>query len=213
MLSALLLIACTAAPPTVDAVSPAEGQPGDAVKILGDQLVEGTTATLGGQPVDGLTVRGLTLMEGKVPAGLAPGPVELVVTAPDGQSARKAAAFEVKGAPKEEVPCGGDYTAYSAVATDQQVIKLDRFYKKPKESREVIELHFRDIEAIEYQARVMDDGAWCSAILIRMKDGGRYLFDDDHDVDLKDRAQEIAQGIGRGIDVLAEEPRPEPEAE
>ncbi|MCB9797634.1 MAG: IPT/TIG domain-containing protein [Alphaproteobacteria bacterium] len=211
MLLPLLLLACAADPPSVELVDPAEGKPGDALEIVGAHFAEGSQVSLGGQPLGELSVKGVTLIQGKVPDGLAPGPHELVVTAPDGQAAKKAGAFTVAAPPKALVPCGGEFTTYSAVATDTQLVKLDRHWPGDEKKREVIEIPFRDVEAVEYQATVGEDGEWCSAIILRTKKGDRHLFDDDHEVDLKSRAQEIAQGVGAGIDVLEEAPRPEAE--
>lgn len=211
MLAALMLLACTAEPPVVEAVSPEEGKPGEALRVVGSGFVDGATVTLGGAPVADVSVKGLTLIEGTAPAGLAPGPQELVVENPDGQVGKKTGAFTVAAPPKELVPCGGEYTTYSAVATDSKTIKLDKHVPGDESKREIVEVAFRDVDAIEYSAAVGKDGKWCSAIIVRTTTGQRHLFDDDHDVDLKSRAQEIAQGIGRSIDVIADEERPKEE--
>jgi hypothetical protein len=70
---ALLLLACGGPAPTLDGVNPAEGPPGASVKVLGANFDPAATATLGGAPLEDLTVRGPVLIEGKVPAASARG--------------------------------------------------------------------------------------------------------------------------------------------
>ncbi len=48
-----------------------------------------------------------------------------------------------------------------------------------------------------------DDGT-CSAIFLRMKNGDVHLFDDDTEEDLLERAQEMAGGMQKPIDIIAD---------
>lgn len=196
----LALWACGAEPPQVDQLDPAAGAAGAAVRIVGERFTPDTTATLGGQPVPDLVVRGATLLEGRVPEGLAPGPQELVLSAGGAEVARKAAAYTVEAPPPADEPCAGRYTAYSAVASDSQMIKIDRFYTG-EDRRELIELPFRDITRIEYEELALADGRLCSVIFVRTKDDRRYMFDDDTEEKLRARAQELAVGLGKDISV------------
>jgi len=204
-----LLIACTAAPPTVDAVTPEVGAPGETVRVVGSNFAEGITATLGGQPLENLVVHAATL-EGVVPAGLAPGAHELVVTDAGGQAVTVAEAYTVKGGEPVSlgVPCAGEFTAYSTIVTNQKQFVIDRRYKGDDSKNVVERLAFRDITGIQYEEVRMtggkDDGEICSAIWVTTKDDKRHLFDDDTEVRLRKRAQEIAVGVQKPFDILAE---------
>lgn len=201
---ALLVLACGGPAPTLDGVNPAEGPPGAAVKVLGANFDPAATATLGGSPLTDLTVRGPVLIEATVPAGLSAGPLDLVVTNPDGQSVTLPAAYTVKLA-EALVPCGGAYTAFSAVATDSGTVKIDKHYKEPKGKIEQVSVPIADLDAIEYSATAQPSGQVCSAIVLRTKSGERHLFDDDLDASLKDRAAELAQGLGKKLDIGQED--------
>ncbi|MBK7761219.1 MAG: IPT/TIG domain-containing protein [Deltaproteobacteria bacterium] len=200
----LLILACGGPAPTVDGVTPTEGPPGAQVKVLGANFDPAATATLGGAPLTSLTVRGPVLIEANVPDGLSAGPLDLVVTNPDGQSVSLAGAYTVKLA-EALVPCGGGYTAFSAVATDSGTVKIDKHYKEPKGKIEQVSVPIADLDAIEYSATAQPDGRVCSAIVLRTKAGERHLFDDDLDSSLKDRAAELAQGLGKKLDVGQED--------
>lgn len=211
LVSLLLFAACGAPAPTIDLMQPQTGGDGVEVKIVGDNFAQGSTATLGGVALESVNVRGVTLIEAVVPAGLSPGPHPLVVTGPDGSSVTVAGAFELVAALRDDVPCGGEYTSYSAIATDSGKIKLDRYFPKEDNRREIIELPIRDVKAIEYEARLQDDGTLCSVIFVKMEDGNRYMFDDDTKVDLKKRAQDMAVGLGKRIQVVHEDSLPKEE--
>jgi len=204
-----LLIACTAAPPTVDAVSPDVGSPGDTIRVVGSDFAEGVSATLGGQALEDLVVYAATL-EGAVPAGLAPGEHDLVVTGAGGQAITLAGAFTVKGSEPLDlgVPCAGDFTAYSTIVTNQKQFVIDRRYKGDDSKNVVARLAFKDITGIQYEEVRMeggkDDGKICAAIWVTTKDDKRHLFDDDTEVRLRKRAQEIAVGVQKPFDIVAE---------
>ncbi len=208
----LLLLACSK-PPVIDLMDPATGSAGDAVQILGSEFTAETTATLGGQPIADLVVKGPVALGGTVPAGLGDGAHELVVTTPAG-SATRAGAFTVKVQAQADagVPCAGEFTAFSQLSLAREVMVIDKHFKKqPGEEegkRDTVRLPFRDIARIVYQeAKVTDEGEErvCSAIWVETRSGDRHLFDDDTTENLQARANEIAVGIQKPLDVVRAE--------
>ncbi len=203
--SLLLLLACAAEPPAVDAVSPEQGEAGATLQIVGSHLTGATGATLGGQPLSGFKVLGAVGVQGTVPDGLSPGAHDLVLTAADGATVTVTGAFTVLSAEAEDIgaPCAGDFTAYSTITANQETIVIDRRYKGDKEKNHVARIPFKEVERIEYE-EVEVDGEVCSAIWIATDDNKRHLFDDDTEIKLRKRAQEIAVGIQKPIEVIAE---------
>ena len=63
------------------------------------------------------------------------------------------------------------------------------------------------MEGVQYQAEVQGD-AVCSAILLVLKDGRRLVYEDSKELNFKKKAQELAQIVGVGIDVLKDEALP-----
>ncbi len=206
-----LLLACAADPPGVDVVDPSGGNAGDTVKIVGGGFQDGATATLGEQPMT-VTFRGLTLLEGTVPEGLAPGEHGLVVTNPDGQDVQVPRAFAISAPPEELVICDDSITAYSQLAAGRELIKIDRHKTGAPEGTEPerLEIKFSEIEAVEYEARVIGDD-YCSAIVLRLKSGRRLVYEDSKQMIFKKKAQELAQIAAVPIDVTHEDPDVAPE--
>lgn len=195
---------CSSPPPAVDAVSPTSGKAGETVRVVGENFADGAAVTVGGQPLGALVVRGAATIEGTVPEGLSPGAHDVVVTQGE-QSVTAAGAFTVIGAQPVDVgvPCAGEFTAYSTVVTAQEKFVIDRRYKGDESKNTVERIPFREVEGIQYE-EVDFEGEVCAAIWIVTGDGRRHLFDDDTEVRLKKRAQEIAVGVGKPIDVVAE---------
>lgn len=211
-IAALLFLACSK-PPVVDLVDPSEGAAGAEIQILGSEFTPDASATLGGQPVEGLVVRGVVVLSGTVPAGLEAGPHDLVVTTAGG-SGKKGGAYTVKvqQALDAGVPCGGGFTAFSQLSMAREVMVIDKHYKAgpngEEGKRDTVRLPFKDIASIAYQeAKVTQEGEerTCSAIWVVTKSGDRHLFDDDTTENLQQRANEIAVGIQKPIDVTRAE--------
>lgn len=202
-----LLLACTAAPPTLSVVDPATVKPGETVKLVGSDFQEGATATAGGQDL-AVQFKGMTLLEGTVPQ-LGPGEHSVIVANPDGQTATLPGALTIPEPPAELKICDPDYTAYTQLAGGRELIKID-VHRKDKDEPERLEIQFRDVDGVEYGGRVQGD-AVCSAIVLKLKDGRRLVYEDSKELNLKKKAQELAQVVGVGIDVVADEALPEAE--
>ena len=210
--AALLLLACSK-PPVIDLVDPASGAAGTPIQILGSEFTPDTTATLGGQPVSDLAVRGVVALSGTVPEGLEAGPHDLVVTAAAGTATLAGAfAVQVQSQADAGVPCAGDFTAFSQLSMAREVMVIDKHFKKrdgeEEGKRDTVRLSFRDIARIEYQeAKVTEEGEEriCSAIWVVTKSGDRHLFDDDTSENLQPRANEIAVGLQKPIEVTRAE--------
>ncbi|HJN75887.1 MAG TPA: hypothetical protein QGF58_18295 [Myxococcota bacterium] len=198
-----LLIACAANPPGVDLVDPSGGKPGDRVRVVGNDFQQGASATLGGEAAE-LSYKGVISLELTVPE-LTPGEHELVVTNPDGQTATVPRAFAVAPPPEALSICSGAYTAYSQLAASRKIIKIDRHPTGDGE-RETLQIDFSDIAAVEYEARVQGDD-YCSAIILRLKDGRREVYEDSKDLVFRTKAQELANVLGTPVDVTHEDPR------
>src|SRR5262245_21396560 len=102
--STLLLAACgdrpnapspvadpSTAPLTISTVAPTEGFAGQRLIVSGRGFTAGTTLTLGGVPAEGVTI-GFGTLGGNIPPH-PEGPVDVVVTNPDGRTATLTAAF------------------------------------------------------------------------------------------------------------------------
>ena len=204
LIATLPLIACTQAPPTLSVVDPKAGEPGERVKLVGADFQEGATATMGGQD---LAVKrlGATLLEGTVPL-LEPGDHTVIVANPDGQNTSSPGAFPI-AAPQEELTiCAQGYTSYTQLAAGRSIIKID-IHRPDTEDIEQLEIKFRDVEGVEYQAKVQGD-AVCSAILLNLKNGRSLVYEDSKELNFRKKAQQLAQIVGVGIDVTADESLP-----
>lgn len=203
-----LLVACSTPPPSPTAIKPAAGNPGTAVVVSGQHFGPGTTARLGAWPLsDGVRLDEQTL-RGSVPMDAPPGALVLVVTDGQGRTATLPAAFTVTP-PRATLdnPCDPDIKLFSHIPPTADVVRLD--LHPPKGPVEQEQIPVRDIEAVEYEARRLGDSL-CSSIWLRTRQGARHLFDSDDQVPLRQQAQRVANGIGKKLDVVAEEPQPEP---
>jgi len=200
-----LLFACAANPPGVDVLAPGGGKPGDVVRVVGNDFQDGASATLGGAPAD-VSFKGIVSLELTVPE-LGPGEHELVVTNPDGQSATVPRAFAVAAPPVEIAICSGEYTAYSQLAASRKIIKIDRHPTGDVGEREILEIDFGDVDAVEYEARVQGED-YCTAIVLRLAEGRRVVYEDSKELVFRQKAQQLANVIGCPVDVTHEDPQP-----
>ncbi|MED5371536.1 MAG: IPT/TIG domain-containing protein [Myxococcota bacterium] len=200
-----LLLACTAAPPTLSAVDPGTAKPGDSLTLIGADFQQGATATAGGQDL-AVEFKGAVQLVGTVPE-LAAGAHTVIVANPDGQSATLPGALTIPEPPAVLKICDPDQTAYTQLAGGRELIKIDVHHKGIEEP-ERLEIGFREVAGVQYEGRVQGD-ALCSAIVLELKDGRRLVYEDSKELNLKKKAQELAQVVGVGIDVVADEALPQ----
>jgi hypothetical protein len=81
----------SSAPLTIASLSPTEGVAGQRLIVSGNGFNAGTTLTLGGLPAENVTV-GAGTLGGTIPSHPG-GPVDIVVTNPDGRSATRTGGF------------------------------------------------------------------------------------------------------------------------
>jgi hypothetical protein len=208
----LFALACTPEPPTVSGITPASGPAGTAVTITGSNFAEGTTARLGGQTLDELSITSPTELSGKVPASVKPGPTDLVVQSPGGQAAISKA-YTLSIPEPEGPPCKSKERRMTSIGTQKDVVKIDRY---PDGQDEPVRSQYpvRDIERVLLENTMMDGDERCSAIYLGLKAGGRVLFDADSSMDLRGQAQKIGNGLGKPVDVAKDEwPAEQPAAE
>jgi MYXO-CTERM domain-containing protein len=93
-------------PPLITGTSPASGAPGTPLTINGSGFQSGATVILGGTIIDGASAGG-GQVGFNVPSSVPNGVYDLAVENPDGQWAKVAAAFEVKGATAPSTPSSG----------------------------------------------------------------------------------------------------------
>lgn len=207
-----LLAACTADPPRLDAVTPEKGGPGQAIVILGDHFEEGVEVALCGKPLQGLTRKSPTRIEGQVAEAAEAGACELVVTNPDGRRAALPEAFTVPPQDKEE-PCGGNYTAYSQFAPDRELVVIDRHYLdeggEPTGKRQTLRIPFDEVKKFEVENISQEEGL-CSAVFVLTTDGRRVLFDNSREVDLTRRAYTMGNAAAKPVDVVRDDGRNTP---
>ncbi len=205
----LALVFACATDPVVSGVDPASVIAGGAVKVSGEGFAEGAQVALigpsGPVALDQVTIRGVVVAEVTVPPTVPAGTYDVSVTV-DGRTGVASGALEVT-APPVEVPCAGDYQANTQLSLAREVIVIDRFFLKGprKDERETLRVSLGDIEGVEYELVKMDDGRLCSVIFVRKDDGSRVMFDDDTEVDLKDRAYRLSRDIGKPVKVTRED--------
>jgi hypothetical protein len=196
LLSAMLF-ACSQ-PPSVTAVEPNRALPGEPVAVIGERFVEPVAVSLegGAAPVP---IQPSSVAAGRVtltiPDGTAAGTYDLVVRT-SGVAVRAPGAFLVLAPPADE-PCGGLYRANTKVAALAREVVIDRFYRDGH--RETIRAKLDEIATIEHAKVPGPDGATCSVITLVKSDGERLRFADDAKVDLANRAQKLAQEIGKPV--------------
>lgn len=189
-----LLLAC-AQPPQISTIVPVAGPPGTAITVSGANLVQGTTLLLGGKELGDLKVTPPGTITGTVPQDLGPGKFDLVVTTSSGRVTRSDA-FNVVLPPPTN-PCGGTEKRFTHIPPTADVVKIDRHLGKGQVQRTQIKT--REIEAIEVE-RTQQGSSTCAAIWLRTR-SGRVLFDAQQDVDLRNQAQDIANGLHKPLKV------------
>ena len=198
------LLACASAP-QVAGVDPSSAKPGEMVRVLGDGFGPGATVALVGPDarfsLEDVAVQGVVAVDGKVPLSVATGTYGIEVTV-DGRVGTLASALTVE-VPPTEVPCAGDYQANTQLSLARGLIVIDRFFQRGARNgeRETLRLEINALAGVEYELVRMDDQRLCSVIFVKGKDGRRYMFDDDTDVDLKDRAYRLGREIGVPVTV------------
>ncbi len=204
------LSACSAPPPSPTAVTPNEGETGTAVVVTGQHFGPGTTARLGAWPLADAVRTDEQTLRGSVPMDAPPGPLVLVVTDSKGRSATLPAAFTVT-APRAALdnPCDPEIKLFSHIPPTADFVQLD--LHPPGGAVEQERIAVRDIDTVEYEARRQGD-VLCSSIWLRTRRGTRHLFDSDASVPLRQQAQRIANGLGKKLQVVADDPPPEPKA-
>ena len=198
-----LLAGCSTSPPTVAQVDPTEAAPGADITVLGSGFTSASSLTLETAerriPVQTRDISAVTIL-GVLPEDLPAGAYDVVVTEAE-QSARVTAGLTVKVIP-DDAPCSVDYTANTQLSLAREVAVVDRFYRSGE--RETIRVALSDVDKVEYEL-VRTDRGLCSAIYLKRNDGGRTLFADDLEVDLKQRAYRIGNDIGKSVDVTRED--------
>jgi len=201
------LVACSE-PPSVLSVQPDRGEPGIAITIGGQHLDgSGISYKLGGQKLADAAVVDAGQVTATVPEGLAAGPVDLIVTAPDGTSRTLSGVFTVVEPPPSD-PCDKSVRRMSHIPPTADVVKIDVYVGEEVDRQQ---LQTRDITRVELEGRLREDKTYCSSVWLRTKDDRRVLFDADTSQLLSQQAQRIANGLSKPLEVVHEDPMPEPE--
>jgi hypothetical protein len=158
------------------------------------------TVQLGKQPLATLAVVDANTATGAVPAGLSPGPTNLIVTSADGLGMTLSKAFSLR-TPESEDPCGSDIQRMTQIPADGSVVKIDRHLSGGEIDR--IVLKAREIKAVEYEETTIEADGICRAVYLRTRSDQRHLFDASSTEDLRWQAQRIAGGLGKPLEVGA----------
>jgi len=203
-----LALACSTRAPVISSVKPTEIHPGSTLTILGSGFDGSAAVSLLTERGDvivlqQLSAEGQVVLEGQIPESVAPGSYDVQVDVA-GEVAVFVAAVTVQAA-LAEVPCSDRYTANTQLSLATGVVVVDRFYADGR--RETVRTPLVDLKRVEYELIRQDTDTFCSAIYLRRRDGGRVLFADDSDVDLKQRAYRLARDMGISADVVREDAR------
>lgn len=201
MFLALLMLAGCSRTPTLSSVAPTELSPGEDVQIFGesfgpDMLVYLTLDGKDAVVLGGVDVQGDGLVIGTVPERLAPGVYDVLVDRKGRRASLDDALHVVP--PVDEVACSDAYTANTELSLVRQEVVVDRFYRDG--DRQTVRMPLEKVERVEYELLRDGDGR-CSVIYLRTADGRRVVFDDDREVDLRERAVKIAQDMGRPLEI------------
>jgi hypothetical protein len=199
----LLALACTPEPPSVTGIAPASGEVGTTVTVTGTHFVDGSSARIGGLPLEELHLDSETAISGKIPAAVKPGPADLVVQTPGGTSAMPKG-FTVTAAQDDAPSCERKERRMSNIASNTNLVKID-VYPEGEDKPTRLQYPTRDLERVELENTLMEGGGQCSAVFLVMKDGTRVLFDSDDGQDLRPQAQRIGNGLGRPVDVKVDD--------
>ena len=175
--------------------------------MLANPFQQGVQGTLGDQPLGDLTLVSPMRLSALAPSGLEPGTHDLVITNPDGQSVRRRNAYTVPPQ-QHEIPCGGDYTAYSQFTAARKLFIIERHYTEPAGKQEVLRIGFHDVQKIEVENLDLGDDRACSAVFIVTSDGRRVLFDNSEKYDLTRRAYLLGNACARPVDLVRDDARP-----
>ncbi len=209
---AIALSACASEPPSVFSVSPSEGEAGTAITIAGQNLDgDGISFKLGGKELTDASASSPEQVSATVPEGMKAGAADLIVTAADGKSRTLSGVFTLSEPPPAD-PCDPTVKRMTGIPPTADIVKIDLYVGDSKEPQRT-SFPTRDIERIEYEAHNRDDKGYCAAIWLKTKDGRQVLFDSDTTRELRVQAQKIANGLGRPLEVLHEDPLPSPDDE
>ena len=199
-----LVLACSSGP-MLTSVDPGEALPGAVIKILGDGFATGAIAELarGDQMIalEGVSVAGAVLLEARVPESVAEGTYDLRVSMGT-KEALLADALRVT-APAGDVACSGEFQSVTSTSLLTHFVDIVRQHKNGE--RETLRIPFDDVERLEYEATRKADGALCSAVFLRKRDGQRVLFADDETTAWKERAYKLARDMGKPIQVTRDD--------
>ena len=195
----IFLLACAADPPSASRISPQSGAAGTAVTISGSGFTPDTTIQLGKSPLGELSVVDESTATGTVPAGLSPGPTNLIVSGSGGRGMTLSGAFSIS-VPEPDNPCDTEIKRMTQIPADGSVVKIDRHLPDGEVDR--IQITARELKAVEYEETVEGEGI-CRAVYIRTRDDQRHLFDSSSTESLRWQAQRIATGLGKPVEVIA----------
>ncbi len=201
MLSLILAVACSSGP-ELKGVDPVVANPGQSIALLGDDFADDAEAFLQkgeGAPATAFSfteVKGPVLVHATVPEGQTPGVYTVGIKQDSGVSTLPGV-LTIE-AVKADTPCAGEYTANTQLSLARKEVVVDRFYREGE--RETLKIPLRDIQRVEYELVKMPDGELCSVIFMRKTDGDRVMFDDDKEVDLRERAYKLGQSMGKKVE-------------
>lgn len=192
-----VLLACQRTPVVVS-VDPVEVPAGEIVRVHGEnfgQPVQVALKTDDGLVValEDISVLGPGEIAATVPLRTSPGQYDVVVTV-EGLAHGMPRGLVV-GRPREDAPCSGEYTANTQLSLVRKQVVIDRFHRDGE--RETLHIAADDVERIEYERRPIEAGGSCAVIWLRLKDGGRVVFDDDLAIDLEDRARRMSGDLDK----------------
>jgi hypothetical protein len=192
------LIACSQ-PPTLTAVEPNRALPGEAVEIRGERLAAPVVVRLEAEGRDAIELEPSAVSPERIaltlPEGAAAGTYDVVVVS--GRATVRAPGGFLVLAPPADLPCGQLYRANTKVSALAGEVVIDRFYRGGE--RETLRAKLAEIASIEHARVPGPDGGPCSVITLIKADGERLRFADDDKLDLANRAQKLAQEIGRPL--------------
>jgi hypothetical protein len=200
------LLACSSDPPFISEITPEKGAAGDQITLIGQNLSDDYGYALAGVPLEALSIADAGRATATVPAGLPTGPVDLSISG--GRNNITIGGLFSVAEPLTEDPCDPSVRRMTHIPSTADVVKIDLYRG---EEVERTQLSTREIERIEYEARVDEAGAYCSSIWLKTR-GGRVLFDADRVAPLRKQAQKIANGLGRPIEIIHEDEFPKPSA-
>jgi hypothetical protein len=81
-------------------------------------------------------------------------------------------------------------------------VTIQRSWRDGRE--EIVRVDADDVEGIEYELVTTDDGGLCSVIYLQ-QGPARIIFDDDREVDLKERAYLLGRSMNKPVRVTRED--------